>query len=94
MNNFLIDSELAMQNNINYMLLEIETPGALTNEFIVNTRPCFEEKIKYIFETYDEGMRHKRAKGTKIVGYTYTNEIATIADKISISNIKVAEEVH
>lgn len=49
----------------------IEMPGFEMPEIIVNPTENLEKKLEYYKNTYNDNLEHKKAKGIKIIGYTF-----------------------
>ncbi|MFF5994271.1 hypothetical protein AAGS61_05890 [Lysinibacillus sp. KU-BSD001] len=57
------------------MQLFIEMPGFDVPELQVNPPENIEKKLLYIKDTYDENCEHKHAKGIRISGVAYEQDI-------------------
>lgn len=60
----------AIKSNANVGIF-IEMPDFEEPEIIINPTKNLEKKLEYYKKTYDENLKHKHAKGIKIIGYTF-----------------------
>ena len=66
------------EHRAKYIGVLVHIPGQEGLEVIINSSDSFEAKEKYYRENYDYELNHKKAKGVKIVGFTYGNSFAII----------------
>lgn len=78
MKNLGICFERAKKNNAKFVAVRIEMEGFLEAEIIVNPIVNADSKLEYYKKTYDENLNHKHAKGIRIIGCTFGNDMREI----------------
>ena len=63
------------KDDTNFMVIGIEMPDLESNEFIVNHKSNFEEKMKYYDSAYDENLIMIRNRDIKIVSFIFAEEV-------------------
>ena len=63
------------KDDTNFMVIMIEMPDLESNEFIINHKSNFEEKMKYYDSAYDENLIMIRNRDIKIVSFMFVEEV-------------------
>ena len=63
------------KDDTNFMVIGIEMPDLESNEFIINHKSNFEEKMKYYDSAYDENLIMIRNRDIKIVSFMFAEEV-------------------
>ena len=63
------------KDETNFMVIGIEMPELESNEFIVNHKSNFEEKMKYYDSAYDEELVMTRNRDIKIASFMFAEEV-------------------
>lgn len=82
MKNLKICFERAKKYNAKFVAVRIEMEGFPEAEIIVNPIINADSKIAYYKKTYDENLNHKHAKGIRIVGCSFGNDMAEIEEDL------------
>jgi wobble nucleotide-excising tRNase len=68
--------------NQKFVAVKIEMEGFPEAEIIVNPIDNADSKLAYYKNTYDEELNHKFAKGIKIVGFTFGDDMGEIEEDL------------
>ena len=80
------------KDETNFMVIGIEMPELESNEFIVNHKSNFEEKMKYYDSAYDEELVMTRNRDIKIVSFMFAEEVV-LAEEDDEAYFDFIEEV-
>ncbi|MBL4951102.1 hypothetical protein JK635_02455 [Neobacillus sp. YIM B02564] len=67
----------------NFVAVRIEMEGFPKAEIIVNPIENADSKLAYYQKTYNENLNHKYAKGIKIVGFTFGEDMKEIQEDLA-----------
>jgi len=74
--------QLAKKYNTKFVAVRIEMEGFPEAEIIVNPIVNADSKLEYYKKTYDENLNHKQAKGIRIIGCTFGNDMGEIEEDL------------
>ena len=72
----------AKEINQKFVAVRIEMEGFPEAEIIVNPIANADSKLFYYKNTYGEELHHKHAKGIKITGFTFGNNMGEIEEDL------------
>ncbi|WP_373896402.1 hypothetical protein [Virgibacillus sp. CBA3643] len=76
----------------NFVAIRIEMEGFPEPEIIVNPIINADSKLAYYKKTYDEELNHKYAKGIRISGFSFADDIANI--EVDFRNTDYVDKIH
>ncbi|MCU4769412.1 hypothetical protein OCF65_22860 [Bacillus toyonensis] len=74
----------AVNEEAEYVAVQIEMEGCLSDEVIINDKHNIDSKLAYYKKTYNEDLEHRNTPGIRIVGFAYGYSFSEILRELGL----------